>query len=209
MELLDTLQEGKVYEVLLITRSNVTPVGVVRRGNRLFFKLFGGRSAGELKSCPYASIQFTNDVETIIKLALNLPLRLEFDENGEYRWIKGLPGVYGTVEAKEKEHEDELGKTVVLKCSLQPAGEIHGTLPPLPPSRADFYLMEMGVDITRLLIATRKGLDDVAKKLRERILTNYRMYFRLGGKSKLAEVILKMAADPHSALQVAPLEEDL
>lgn len=209
MGLLGALQEGKVYEALLTTYSNVTPVGVVRKGGRLFFKLFGGRSSIELRSNPRASIQFTNDVEVLVSLALNFPTNIEFEGKEGYRWIKGLPGVYGTVEAREEEHEDELGKTSVLKCSLMPTGEIPGTPPLTPLSRADFYLLEMGVDVTRFLVAIRRGRSDVAERLRGRILSHYRMYSRLGGNSQIAELILKTVEEASSDSRITPPEEGL
>ncbi|NJE01312.1 DUF447 domain-containing protein [Thermococcus sp. JdF3] len=187
---LEFLNEGQVYEVLLVTRSNVTPVGVVRGGNRLFFKLFGGKSAGELRDHPYASLQATNDVELIVKLALNVPVKLEFEGNGRYRWIRALPGVYGRVTWREEPHEDELGKATVMKCTLEPEGTIDGNLPPRPLSRADWHLLEMAVDFTRLGVALRNGKTGVARKLRERIVTNYSLYRRFGGSSELAEGIL-------------------
>ncbi|NJE29495.1 DUF447 family protein [Thermococcus sp. 18S1] len=187
---LEFLNEGQVYEVLLVTRSNATPVGVVRRGNKLFFKLFGGKSASELREHPYASVQMTNDVELIVKLALNLPVELEFENMGVHRWIRGLPGVYGPVMLAEEVYEDHLGKTSVLKCSLEPEGTIDGRLPPKPLSRADWYLLEMAVDFTRLGVARRNGKMEAARKLRGRILHNYSSYLRFGGSSELAEIIM-------------------
>ncbi|HDZ35741.1 MAG TPA: DUF447 family protein [Thermococcus sp.] len=189
-EFLKFLNEGQVYEVLLVTRSNAAPVGVVRRGNRLFFKLFGGKSAGELREHPYASVQVTNDVELIVRLALNLPAELEFGGRDKYRWIQGLPGVYGRVTFTEEAYEDYLGKTSVLKCSLQPEGAIEGRLPPRPLSRADWYLLEMAVDFTRLEVALQNGKTEAARKLRERILNSYSSYRRFGGSSELAEIIM-------------------
>lgn len=38
--MLELMREGQVYELLLVSKSNVTPVGVVRRGATLHFKLF-------------------------------------------------------------------------------------------------------------------------------------------------------------------------
>ncbi|WP_148882092.1 DUF447 domain-containing protein [Thermococcus aciditolerans] len=186
---LEFLNEGQVYEVLLVTRSNAAPVGVVRGGNRLFFKLFGGKSAKELREHPHASVQVTNDVELIVKLALNLPVELEFEDRGAHRWIRGLPGVYGPVMFTEEVHEDNLGKTSVLRCSLEPEGIIDGRLPPKPPSRADWHLLEMAVDFTRLGVALRNGKMEAAKKLRGRIVENYSSYLRFGGSSELAEII--------------------
>ncbi|AEK74002.1 hypothetical protein GQS_10545 [Thermococcus sp. 4557] len=186
---LEFLNEGQVYEVLLVTRSNATPVGVVRRGNKLFFKLFGGKSAGELREHPYASVQVTNDVELIVKLALNLPVELEFENMGAHRWIRGLPGVYGPVTFTEEAHEDYLGKTTVLRCSLEPEGTIDGILPPKPPSRADWHLLEMAVDFTRWEVAMRNGKTEAAGKLRGRIIENYSSYRRFGGSSELAEIM--------------------
>ncbi|MCD6372042.1 MAG: DUF447 family protein [Thermococcus sp.] len=185
------LNDGQVYEVLLVTRSNAAPVGVVRREKGLFFKLFGGRSADELREHPYASVQVTNDVELIVRLALNLPVELEFEDRGKYRGIRGLPGVYGPVTFTEEAHEDYLGKTSVLKCSLEPEGIIEGALPPRPLSRADLYLLEMAVDFTRLKVALKNGKAEAARKLRERMLESHSSYRRFGGRSELAEIMLR------------------
>ena len=193
MGLIDFFNEGQIYEVLLVTISNVTPVGVIRRGNRLFFKLFGGKSAGEIKDHPMASIQVTNDVKFIVKLALNFPVEIEFKERHGYRWIAGLPGVYGRVEFLEGPYNDELGSTTVLKCSLVPVGEIDGTLPPRPISRADFHLLEMAVHLTRLLVAVRNGKLDVAKRLYDDVMLNYIMYKRFGGRSEVAKRMVETA----------------
>ncbi|NJE61443.1 DUF447 domain-containing protein [Thermococcus sp. 21S7] len=190
MEPLEFLTEGQVYEVLLVTRSNVTPVGVVRKGNRLFFKLFGGRSAEELKEHPYASIQVTNDAELLVKLGLNLPVSLEFAEGNRFRWVKGLPGFYGMVDIREEPYEDDLGKTTVLACSLEPGGIIEGMLPPKPFSRADCALVEMAVDLTRLIVAVKAGKREPSLKLGRRIEENYSLYLRFGGGSKTAERIV-------------------
>ena len=195
MELLKLFNEDQVYEVLLVTRSNVTPVGVVRRGERLSFKLFGGKSAEEIKGHPKASIQVTNDVELMVKLALNFETWLEFEEHGDYRWVKNLPGVYGEVEFREEHHEDELGSATILKCILFPEGEIEGTLPPRPISRADNYLLEMGVNLTRLLVAVKNGKDKVAKALYEQLVWDYKMYKKFGGGSEIAEKMLNLALD--------------
>jgi hypothetical protein len=195
MEMLKFFKEGQVYEVLLVTKSNVTPAGVVRKGERLSFKLFGGKSAAEIKEHPKASIQITNDVELMAKLALNFPVELELEEQGEYRWIRGLPGVYGTVEFREELHEDELGKTAVMKCSLIPEGEIEGELPPRPISRADSYLLEMAVNLTRLIAAVRNGRVLTAERLYREVIHDHEMYTRFGGSSETAERMLKLALD--------------
>ncbi len=193
--MLELFREGQVYEVLLVTRSNVTPVGVVRRGERLFFKLFGGRSAGEIKSLPKASIQITNDVELLVKLALNFDVKLQFEGRGGYRWVKNLPGVYGTVEFREEHHEDKLGSTTVLKCVLIPEGEIEGKLSPRPVSRADNYLLEMAVNLTRLLVAVRNGRREAAERLYREVIRDHEMYKKFGGGSEIAREMLKLAGD--------------
>ena len=195
MEPLKLFNEGQVYEVLLVTESNVTPVGVVRRGSSLFFKLFGGKSAVELKRHPLASIQITNDVELLVKLALNFEVVLDFEGKDGHRWIKGLPGVYGRVGFREEGHEDELGSTTVLKCSLVPEGEIKGNLPPRPISRADNYLLEMAVNLTRLLVAVRNGKGEEAERLYGEVAFDYEMYRKFGGGSKIAERMLKIAVN--------------
>lgn len=193
MGILEFFNEGQVYEVLLITRSNVAPVGVVRAGRVLSFRLFGGRSAGELGEYPYASIQITNDAELLVKLALNFETHLEFEGDGRYRWIRGLPGVYGEVKSREKEYVDEIGKTKILECSLEPKGFIEGNLPPRPLSRADFHLIEMAVHLTRLLPAVEGGKEEVVERLYDEVISNYRMYKRFGGRSEVADRMVKMA----------------
>ncbi|ASJ13757.1 DUF447 domain-containing protein [Thermococcus radiotolerans] len=193
--MLELFREGQVYEVLLVTRSNVTPVGVVRRGNRLFFRLFGGKSAEELKEHPYASIQITNDAELLVKLGLNLPVSLEFEGADGFRWIKGLPGFYGRVDAREEPYEDELGETRILVCSMAPEGEISGNLPNRPLSRADCMLIEMAVDLTRLIVAADAGRRELSLKLGDRIEENYGLYLRFGGSSEIAERIVAWARE--------------
>ena len=195
MDILELFKEGQVYEVLLVTESNVTPVGVVRKGERLFFKLFEGKSAAEIKELPKASIQITNDVELLVNLALNFPVELEFGGWGEYRWIRNLPGVYGTVEFREESHKDELGETTVLKCSLAPEGEIEGELRPRPISRADNYLLEMAVNLTRLLVAVKNGRTEAAEGLYREVLRDHEMYRRFGGSSETAGRMLSLARD--------------
>lgn len=197
MEPLKFFNEGQVYEVLLVTRSNVTPVGVVRKGRRFSFKLFGGKSARELREHPYAAIQITNDVELMSRLALNFEVTLEFEEREKHRWIKGLPGLYGEVEIREEEHEDELGKTQILRCSLEPEGFIKGSLPPRPLSRADFHLIEMAVHLTRLLEAVKNRKPEIAKNLYNLVMLNYSMYKRFGGSSEIAEIMAELAGNSY------------
>ncbi|WP_338064597.1 DUF447 family spectrin-like domain-containing protein [Thermococcus indicus] len=77
-----------------------------------------------------------------------------------------------------------------MRCSLEPAGVIAGVLPPRPLSRADWHLLEMAVDFTRLEVALRNGKMEAARKLRGRIVENYSSYRRFGGSSKLAETMM-------------------
>ena len=183
--MLDVFEEGKVYEVLLVTRSNVTPVGVVREGERLRFKLFPGKSFREVLETGKASIQLTNDPELLVRTALNLPVELEFVEANGHRWIKGLPGLYGRVEWKTERWKDELGETEVLLCEFIPEGEIEGTLPVKPFSRADCLLVEMAVLFTRYLV--RPDAESG-----RRILEMYELYTRLGGKSETSEYMVSI-----------------
>jgi len=180
VEALEAFEEGKVYEVLLVTRSNVTPVGVVRKGEKLRFKLFPGRSFREILETGRASVQLTNDAELLVRAALNLPVEMEFVERGGRRWIEGLPGLYGRVEWRVERWKDELGETEVLLCELIPEGEIEGTLPLKPFSRADCLLVEMAVLFTRYLLKPKKLLG-------RRILEMYSLYRHLGGRSPTAE----------------------
>ena len=190
---LNFLIEGQVYEVLLVTKGNVAPIGVVRDGQKLRFRLFGGRSAEEIQRHPHVSVQFTNDAGLIVRLALNLPSEkeLEFSGYGKYRWIKGLPGVYGDVEWELKEHSDEIGTGVVLEGAVTPRGEINGALPPRPMSRADCALIEIAVDFTRLRVA--KG--PKVRELYSRMLDNYCLYERLGGRDPVAKKIMEWASE--------------
>jgi len=186
--MLDVFEEGKVYEVLLVTRSNVTPVGVVRKGERLRFKLFPGKSFREVLEAGKASIQLTNDPELLVRTALNLPVELEFVEINGHRWIKGLPGLYGRVEWKTERWKDELGETEVLLCELIPEGKIEGTLPLRPFSRADCLLVEMAVLFTRYLVKPEE-------KLRTRILEMHSLYKHLGGRSPTADYMVSFLTE--------------
>ena len=178
--MLEAFDEGKIYEVLLVTKSNVTPVGVVKRGERLTFKLFPGRSFEEIQLTGSASIQLTNDPELLVRTALNLPVELEFEETEGHRWIKGLPGVYGRVEWSLETWRDGLGETEVLLCELIPEGEIEGLLPPRPFSRADCVLLEMAVLFTRYLVRPNE-------RTKSKVLELYELYRHLGGTSITAE----------------------
>ncbi|ALM75323.1 DUF447 domain-containing protein [Thermococcus barophilus] len=195
MEILDLFEEGKVYEVLLVTKSNVTPIGVVRRGDSLYFKLFWGKSFREIKEHPFGVIHITQDVELLIKAALNVPIDVEF-ENAKripLKRIKNLSWVEGRIELEEAEIEDELGKSKVLKCKFIPLyGEIISAITK-PLSRADFVLLEMAVHLTRLFVATRRHKVETAQKLYSKIWQGYQEYRRLGGKSELAEKIMGLA----------------
>ncbi|EHR77657.1 hypothetical protein OCC_09531 [Thermococcus litoralis DSM 5473] len=192
---MEILKEGKVYEVLLTTKSNITPVGITRKGNRLNFRLFEGKSANDIKEHPYGVLHITWDVELLVKAALNLPVEVEF-ENAKsipIKKIKGLPSIEGRIEFVEREIEDELGKARVLECSLVPTYEdIHPLFFP-PLSRADFYLLEMGIHLTRLYVATRSLNVKEAQKLYSKIWEGYRLYKKLGGESELAEKIMGFA----------------
>ncbi len=177
-------EENLVYEMLLVTRTNVTPVGVVRKGDSLNFKLFPGKSFGELQRDRHVAIQATNDPELLVRTALNLPVELKFEEKEPYRWIKGLPGWLGKATCAEETWRDDIGETRVLKCSLKPEGEIPGRLPQRPFTRADCLLVEMAVLFTRYLICPKDSL-------RNGILRLYTTYRHLGGSSESADYIVQ------------------
>ena len=185
--MLDVFEEGKVYEVLLVTKSNVTPVGVVRDGEKLRFKLFPGKSFREVLETGKASIQLTNDPELLVKTALNLPVGLEFEGQNDHRWIRGLPGVYGDVRSRVERWRDDLGESEVLICELTPEGRIEGNLPLRPFSRADCVLVEMAVLFTRYLVNPREDT-------REKILEMYSLYRHLGGTSSVSNYMISFLA---------------
>ncbi len=187
--MLNSMEEGKVYEVLLVTTSNVTPIGVVREDNVLRFKLFPGRSFRDLLMKPRASIQITNDVELIVKAALNLPIDVKFEGGGGFRWIAGLPGCYGDVEYELAVWKDEIGESEVLLGRFVPSGRIGGSLRQLPLSRADFMLLEMAVHFTRFTVSRDPELSKKIKLL-------YGEYRKLGGHSEVAEYIMKNSENP-------------
>ncbi|WP_297474957.1 DUF447 domain-containing protein [Thermococcus sp.] len=182
--MLGNLQEGQIYEVLLVTSTNITPVGVVRRGNVLEFKLFPGRSFRDLLENPLASVQVTNDVELIVRLALNLPAGINVLNGEKGRWIKGLPGWYGRVEHRVEKWKDRIGEAEVLLGKFLPEGKIEGSLEPVPISRADCYLLEMAVHFTRFLVSRDPGMA-------ARVLELHREYRRLGGSSEVADYIVE------------------
>jgi len=178
----ENLPEGQVYEVLLTTGSNTTPVGVTRRGESLKFKLFPGRSFSDILANNKVSIQITRDAELLVKTALNIPFELEVVEKDGWRWVKGLPGERGTVEYRIERWRDEVGDTRVLMAEFSPAHEIEGELPPIPFSRADCILIELAVLFTRYRISCD---ENTLKK----ILELSALYRRLGGSSEAFEYI--------------------
>ena len=194
MKALELFEEGKVYEVLLITKSNLTPVGVVRKGNYFYFKLFEGKSFYDIKGQPFGVMHITQDVELLVKAALNIPVELEFEDARKIplKKIKNLSWIEGRVEFEESEIEDELGKSKVLKCKFIPLyGEIIPSIAK-PISRADYILLEMAINLTRLLVASKRNRAE--QEIYSKILHGYRKYRRLGGKSELAERIMELAS---------------
>ena len=192
--MIELFEEGQVYELLLVTASNVTPVGVVRRDNEFHFRLFGGKSATELRIIPYAVLHVTNDVELLVRAGLNMKVNLRFEaaKAVPIKRISGLPAIEGRVEHVEREWEDELGKTTVLECSMEPLHVEARGLPPKPLSRADYALLEMGVELTRLLAALKTNNEGLIEKYRRRVEENYLRYRRFGGNSALAEEMRSM-----------------
>ena len=186
--MLENFSEGKVYEVLLVTAANITPVGVVRRGDGLRFKLFPGRSFQDILSDSRVSIQLTNDVELLVRYALNLEVDSEIERKNGWRWIKGLPGFYGRVNWRIQTWKDEIGETEVLSAEFLPEGVIPGELPVIPFSRADCILVEMAVLFTRHRI---RPTEESEKKL----LNLHSTYRRLGGDSPVAEYMVSFLTD--------------
>ncbi len=182
--MLESLREGQVYELLLISRSNVTPVGVVRRGSYLHFKLFHGRSFSDLLNDPRVSIQMTNSAELLVGTALNLDVELAFESNGSQRWIRGLPGWAGIAECRKRKWEDGLGATTVLECRFTPLREIPGQLEPVPFSRADCILVEMAVLFTRYRVKP-------SAESKRKILELWDLYRHLGGSSQIAKYMVE------------------
>jgi len=180
--------ENKVYEVVLVTRSNITPVGVVKKGDSYVFKLFPGKSFNDLTVDNRAVLQFTNDTELLVKLALNWKVELNIVEESGWRWIEGLPGIKGYVKGKREILRDSFGVSEVLKCSLTPLSSIDGILQPKPVSRADCILLEIGVLYTRFRLYEDSR---IAKRLREYL----DLYFRLGGCSEIAHYIHSLLVD--------------
>ncbi|NJE08850.1 DUF447 family protein [Thermococcus sp. M39] len=195
MKILELFDEGKVYEVLLVTKSNLTPIGIIRKGNYFYFKLFEGKSFQEIKEHPFGVVHITQDVELLVKAALNIPIDVEFEDAKKIplRKIKKLSWIEGKIEFEESEIEDELGKSRVLKCKFIP---VYGEMVPSivkPISRADYILLDMAVHLTRLFVATRRHKVDAAQKLYSKIWQGYQEYKRLGGKSELSEKIMGLA----------------
>ncbi len=195
MDCLKPFKEGKIYEVILCSGKNVTPVGIVRNGNTINFKLFPGKSMEELKTGGCAVLQITRDAELLVRLALNIPIKEKTEELKGTTVIRGLPWISGRVRSRGENLEDNLGSTPVLKCEFTPLECSEDVSDSTPISRADLYLLEMGVDVTRLMEAEKRGKKELLIKLRKRIIENYRTYRRLGGNSSVAELIVRIATD--------------
>ncbi|MBP1910778.1 DUF447 domain-containing protein [Thermococcus stetteri] len=182
--MLESMREGQVYELILVSKSNVTPIGVVRMRETLHFKLFPGRSFRDLLEHNRVALQMTWDAELLVKTALNLDVKLSFESDGQYRWISGLPGWLGEARCRRDVWADKLGTTEVLKCEFLPEKEIAGDVRPTPFSRADCILVEMAVLFTRHLVRP-------TSELRDKILDLYSLYRHLGGSSEAAEYIVE------------------
>ncbi|CAB49734.1 DUF447 domain-containing protein [Pyrococcus abyssi] len=191
---LETLfpEEGKVYECLLITRSNVTPIGIVRIGDSLKFKIFEGKSFLDLEESSYAIVQVVDDVELLASLAFNFFPELELEDavRVPLKKVKGYPWVEGVTNCKEILVKDELGESRAKACSLKPVyvGIVKRILKPI--SRADNYLLELAVLGTRILVARNRGIN--VRELEEEAEKVYMMYKKLGGNSKIGEKIYEL-----------------
>ncbi|ASJ16884.1 hypothetical protein A3L04_07255 [Thermococcus chitonophagus] len=185
--------EGKTYEVLLITSSNLTPIGVVRESNILEFTIFEGKSYHDLLRNSEAVIQVVDDVELLVSLAFNVFPRLKFGKCKEVslRKIEGYSWIEGYAQCKRTIISDFLGSSRALKCRLQPVAVGVTKTVPRAISRADNALLELGVFASRLLVARRRGIK--ADDLEEKVNYLYKMYKKLGGKSKIAEVIYNLS----------------
>ncbi|AEH24738.1 DUF447 domain-containing protein [Pyrococcus yayanosii] len=185
-------EEGKVYELLLVTKTNVTPVGVVRRGNILHFKLFEGRSFEDLKAWPYAVLHVVDDVELLVKAAFNFSLSLEFvpAEKVPLQRIEGFSWIEGSVKCLEGLIEDSLGSSQVLRCTFAPVHVGIIARPPRPLSRADCYLLELAVLASRILVARKRGID--SSKMLDKARELFGEYERLGGRSETAREIMRL-----------------
>lgn len=179
------MREGQVYELLLVSKSNVTPpVGVVRKGETLHFKLFPGKSFRDLLEHNRVALQMAWDAELLVKTALNLDVELSFESDGQYRWISNLPGWLGKVQCRRELWKDELGTTEVLKCEFFPEKELAGNVQQVPFTRADCILVEMAVLFTRYLVKP-------TSELKNKILDLYALYKHLGGNSDAVEYIVR------------------
>ncbi len=199
--MLEYFEDGKIYETILVTSNNATPVGVIKNGQTLFFKLFKGRSFVDITEFPFASIQITNDVELLIKLALNIPVELRFYKFKKWRLIENLPGIYGRVEFNEKRWSDEFGESIILECLLMPEGEVKGQLPLKPLSRADYALLEMAVYFTKIPPLIKMSNVEMIKNTYLKIRERYELYRHLGGKSELADFMMNKTGEYLSMLK--------
>ncbi|NPA47586.1 MAG: DUF447 family protein [Thermococci archaeon] len=183
---LEPFDEGKVFEVVLSSGTNMTPVGVIRRGDTLKFRLFPGRSMYEIETGGRAVIQIVRDVELLVRLALNLPVNVDRDRVEGIEVIAGEPWVLGRVEGHPGVVDDEIGRSRVLDCTFYPLMCSRDFRVSRPVSRADLYLLEMGVDVTRFMEAVRRNNTKEAERLKNRILKAYDRYRRFGGMSEVA-----------------------
>ncbi|AEC52821.1 hypothetical protein PNA2_1908 [Pyrococcus sp. NA2] len=185
-------EEGKVYECLLVTRLNITPIGVIREGRYLKFKIFEGKSFEDLEIDNSAIIQVVDDPELLVAIAFNIFPKLELEKAKvlSIKKIKGYPWIEGKVECKEIKVVDELGESRAKLCRFIPL--YIGTVKkiPRPISRADNILLELGVLGTRILVARKRGLNvnNLVRKAKEL----YETYLKLGGKSEIGEEIFKI-----------------
>ncbi|AFK22830.1 hypothetical protein Py04_1256 [Pyrococcus sp. ST04] len=171
----------------------MTPVGITRIGKFLYFKIFQGKSFDDLKKDNSVVIQIIDDPEILVALAFNFPisLKLEKCEKLELNRVAGYPWVEGHADCKVISVKDSLGESLARKCKVSPIYVGITQKTPRPISRADNYLIELGVIGSRALYALKKNLP-IGTRLFKEVEKLYWEYRRLGGKSKIAEEIYNL-----------------
>lgn len=165
MTILDNLENGTTYEVLISTENedgsfNVKPFGLKVKDNLFVLKLFPNRTFFNIKRTSQLTIFFSQDVLMFTKA---LTSRLDYDD-----FLAGVNcEIQCTVLDIDTNHvEDNYGKNVRVTIMAKPMEIIEHkrTLPII--NRASNQIMELLVDFSRYHLMDADAKNNFIKKVR-------------------------------------------
>lgn len=183
-------KENIPYETILGTINkfpNFSPIGVIRKEDKLFLKIFSGKTAENIKKNKKFSINIVDNPEIFVACIL----KSEENSEGKYDFYNGIPIlksakcfiVCQAEKISEKKIKDELGSAKLFLIKASPKEIIVKEKIALV-SRVENAIIETLVHATRYKISKGK---------RERDFIEY--YLKLAEKDKEQRKIVKKIKD--------------